>query len=178
MAPVLSLATTMPRRLIWAAVVAIGTTGCDLSTKYWAIQTTARGPKPLIGGLLDLVHAENPGMAFSLMRDWPATLRTYVLTAATISTVALALIAFGRRHLSIAGTVGLGLVLGGALGNLVDRLRGGTVTDFLYVHRGTFSWPVFNVADIAVSCGAFLLLFVGWDWRRSRVSLGVPRRPS
>jgi signal peptidase II len=169
---------TMGRRLIWAIAVAVETTGCDLSTKYWAIQTTARGPRPLIGGLLDLVHAENPGMAFSLMHDWPAGVRTYFLTAATLCTLVLAFVSFGRRHLSIAGTLGLGLVLGGALGNLLDRLRGGTVTDFLYVHRGAFSWPVFNVADIAVSCGAVLLLFVGWDWRRSRVALGVPRRPS
>jgi signal peptidase II len=58
---------------------------------------------------------------------------------------------------------GLGLVIGGAAGNLVDRLRGGTVTDFLYLHRGKFSWPVFNVADIAVSCGALLLFFAWWS---------------
>ena len=165
-------------RLIWGIAVALGTTSCDLSTKYWAIQSTAHGPRPLIRGLLDLVHAENPGMAFSLMHDWPAGVRAVLLTAAPLVTLLIAILAFGRRRLSPAGTLGLALVLGGALGNLVDRLRGGTVTDFLYVHRGAFSWPVFNVADIAVSCGAVLLLFVGRDWERSRVALGVSRRSS
>ena len=52
--------------------------------------------------------------------------------------------------------IAIGLITGGALGNLIDRAHNGTVTDFLHVHRGAFDWPAFNVADIAVTCGAIL----------------------
>jgi signal peptidase II len=166
----------MRRRFLAAVAVALATSGCDLSTKYWAIQTTAHGARPLIPGALDLVHAENPGMAFSLMRHWPAHLRTYLLVGAALCFVIASLVVLTRHRLSKLSTMGLGLAMGGALGNLVDRVHGGTVTDFLYVHRGAFSWPVFNVADVAVSCGAFLLLFAVRKEALSRDALGAPRR--
>lgn len=139
--------------------IALATSGCDLSTKVWAIQSTAQGPRSLIPGLLDLVHRENPGMAFSLMVHWPAGVRMALLGGAALVAVAFGLYTVAQRKLAMAPTVAIGLIIGGALGNLVSRLQSGTVTDFLHVHRGSFDWPAFNVADMAVSCGAILLAF-------------------
>jgi signal peptidase II len=149
----------MHRPLLLAIVIALGTSGCDLSTKAWAIQSTAGGPRSLIPGLLDLVHRENPGMAFSLMVHWPASVRMILLGGGALIAVGFGLYTVASRALSLGATTAVGLIVGGALGNLVNRLQTGTVTDFIHVHRGWFDWPAFNVADIAVSCGAILLAF-------------------
>src|SRR5882724_10686174 len=121
----------MARPFVVPLGVALVTSGCDLPTKYWAIQTTARGSRPLIPGALDLVHTENPGMAFSLMQNWPEGIRTTLLVAVSLVALVAALLAVARRRLSLVATSAIGLVMGGALGNLVDRMHGGTVTDFL-----------------------------------------------
>jgi signal peptidase II len=149
----------MNRHLLTAIIIALATSGCDLSTKVWAIQSTAQGPRSLIPGILDLVHRENPGMAFSLMVHWPASVRMIVLGGAALGAVAFGLYTAAKRNISAGATVAIGLIVGGALGNLVSRVQSGTVTDFLHVHRGSFDWPAFNVADMAVSCGAILLAF-------------------
>src|SRR5438132_7924322 len=99
----------MNRRLAVATVVALFTTGCDLSSKYWAIQTTARGPKLVIEGALDLVHWENPGMAFSLMRNWPPGVRMWLLSIAAVVAIAIGLIAVAKKPMGRAGTIGVGL---------------------------------------------------------------------
>src|SRR5262249_33614128 len=128
------------------------------SSKHWAIQTTARGPRSVIPGTLDLVHWENPGMAFSLMRTWPAGVRMWLLSVAAVAAIIFGMIVVARRPMGLIGTIGIGLIMGGALGNFLDRLHNGKVTDFLHLHRGAFDWPAFNVADIAVTCGALLML--------------------
>src|SRR4051812_33526815 len=143
--------------LLVAGLIAVTTSACDLSSKRWAIRTTAGGPKHVIPGALDLVHWENPGMAFSLMRDWQPLIRTVILTSAAVVAIVAALFTLAKRPMSQWTVVAIGLIMGGATGNLLDRLGDGTVTDFLFFHRGTFSWPAFNVADIAVSVGAGLL---------------------
>jgi signal peptidase II len=160
---------SMNRSIPIATVVALCTSGCDLSSKHWAILTTARGPRSVIPGALDLVHWENPGMAFSLMRDWPPGVRMWLLSAAAIVAIIIGLVALARRPMGLIGTIGIGLIMGGALGNFLDRAHNGTVTDFLHVHRGSFDWPAFNVADIAVTCGAFLML-IGMSKRARRAS--------
>lgn len=150
---------SMNRSLITATVVALCTSGCDLSSKHWAILSTARGPRSVIPGALDLVHWENPGMAFSLMRNWPPGIRMWLLGVAAIIAIVIGVVSVALRPMKLSGTIGVGLIMGGALGNFIDRAHNGTVTDFLHVHRGAFDWPAFNVADIAVTCGAFLMLF-------------------
>jgi signal peptidase II len=156
----------MRRPLTIAILVALLISGCDLSSKQWAIQSTASGPRSVIPGALDLVHWENPGMAFSLMRTWPAGIRTVLLGSAALLAIVIGLVAVAKLPMRLSAIIGVGLVMGGALGNFIDRAHNGTVTDFLHLHRGAFDWPAFNVADIAVTCGA--LLFV----------LSQPRRGS
>jgi signal peptidase II len=146
----------MVKPLVTAVFIALFTSGCDLSSKHWAILSTAGGPRSVIPGALDLVHWENPGMAFSLMRTWPPTLRTIILGTAAIAAISVGFYAVATRPMRRSAIVAIGLIAGGALGNLIDRAQNGTVTDFLHVHRGAFDWPAFNVADIAVTCGAIL----------------------
>jgi signal peptidase II len=148
------------RPLVIAIFVALATSGCDLSVKQWAIQATSKGqPRSMIPGALDLVHWENPGMAFSLMRGWPPGVRMWLLSLAAVAAILFGLVTVARRPLRLSAIIGIGLIMGGALGNFIDRAHNGSVTDFLHVHRGTFDWPAFNVADIAVTCGAALLMF-------------------
>ena len=118
------------RPLALAVVVALVTTGCDLSSKQWAIRTTALGPRPIIPGALDLVHWENPAMAFSLMRSWPPGIRMALLCVAAVTAIAVGLFLVAQKPMRASATVALGLIMGGALGNFIDRAQNGTVTRF------------------------------------------------
>jgi signal peptidase II len=106
-------------------------------------------------------HVENPGAAFSLFNDSssPERVRWLLLIFSLVAAIAvlIALVKLGRRV--TATSVGLALILGGALGNAYDRLRFGYVIDFLEVHIIHYHWPDFNVADSAIVVGGILLLY-------------------
>lgn len=107
-----------------------------------------------------LVRVHNSGAAFSILADASGWQRGFFIVVALVASVAITY--FLRKHarepwLAFA----LALVLGGALGNLIDRVLLGHVVDFLYFHYRDFSWPAFNVADIAISCGAIILVADG-----------------
>jgi signal peptidase II len=143
-----------PRRR--GAIILFGTAAgvflLDRVTKVWAERTLVDHPIDVIGGVLTLRYTTNSGGAFSLGQSAP-----WFFAAATLVVSALiVLTSFHRR--SVLSSIALGLILGGALGNLADRvllgpgLRG-HVVDFIDFHV----WPVFNVADSAVVIGAILL---------------------
>jgi signal peptidase II len=114
----------------------------------------------VIPGFFRLTHLENPGAAFSLFADSPSSFRTGLLIA--ISVAALAVVGYllwTRRNLFTSTTLALALIMGGALGNLWDRLSDGKVTDFLDFYIGVHHWPPFNLADSAIVVGALLLMF-------------------
>lgn len=124
---------------------------------------------PVIPGIFNIVHAENPGAAFSMLADAPLAIRRFVLIG--LSGVIMAIVAYLLFRPKNAGEtavtpIGLALVLGGALGNFWDRVVIGTVTDFLQVFIGPYEYPSFNVADSAVFCGAALLLMDMWRTRK------------
>lgn len=130
---------------------ALGILLLDQIAKFWAERELAGGRViPLIGGYLGLSLAHNSGAAFGLL---PSAGTALTLLAA----VAAILLASYGRSLATGGVraVTVALLLGGALGNLVDRLRFGHVIDFI----ASSFWPTFNVADIAITCGAALLAF-------------------
>lgn len=117
--------------------------------------------KQIIPGWLRIVHSENPGAAFGVLAEGNALLRSIVLIG--ISTLVLAFVAsalWSRKSAftATATRAGLSLILGGAVGNLFDRISLGTVTDFIEVYHGSWSFPAFNVADSAITIGAALLL--------------------
>lgn len=122
---------------------------------------TALDSISVLPGWLRIVHTENPGAAFGVLADGNPILRTAVLIG--ISTVVLVFVAsalWSRKSSFAAGStrLGLALILGGAIGNLYDRIVHGTVTDFIEVYHGSWSFPAFNVADSAITIGALLLL--------------------
>jgi signal peptidase II len=115
----------------------------------------------IIPDWLRIVHTENPGAAFGFLAEGNPYLRSAVLvgvSAVVLVFVASALWGRGSSFTSSGARLGLSFVLGGAIGNLYDRIAHGTVTDFIEVYHGTWFFPAFNVADSAITVGAVLLL--------------------
>ena len=136
-------------------LIAVVVVALDQISKSWIRSHLALGESfPEIGRLL-IIHLQNTGSAFGFF-----TGQGFLLTI--IALVGLVIILMFFRYLSqssLLGTIALGLVFGGAIGNLTDRLRIGSVTDFIYVRLwGDFYWPAFNVADSALSVGIIALL--------------------
>ncbi len=126
----------------------------DQATKT-AIRTQA---EQLAGGIsvmpgFNLVHSRNEGVAFGLFTDAPWWVLS--LVAGAICVWLLYTMATATRKTE---AVAAGLIVGGALGNIIDRIHLGGVTDFLYFYIRTWHWPAFNFADVAVVCGIALLL--------------------
>lgn len=141
--------------------------GLDRLTKAWAERALADGPVEVIGGILRFRFVTNSGGAFSLGTSAP-----WFFAAATVAVSGL-IVATAFRRRSPWQAIALGLILGGALGNLTDRVvRGpalrGEVVDF--VDFGI--WPVFNVADMAVVGGALLLAWASFHARAERAGEG------
>lgn len=125
----------------------------DLWTKQWATRTLAGGPSvPVIGELVRFTYVRNSGIAFGLGAGLPFPY--YVFSIVAVLAI-LILFVRGRVH-GPGRRLALALILGGALGNLVDRLTTGLVVDFIDIGWGRWHWPVFNVADSAVSVGVVL----------------------
>jgi len=117
-------------------------------------------PVEVIEGFFNLTLVMNPGLAFGLLGGVPAPWRWIVAVLSLIALVVLARVAL--RVLPTGGwqgIVAIGLIFGGALGNLVDRARFGAVVDFVDVHLYGYHWPAFNVADSAITVGVALLAF-------------------
>jgi lipoprotein signal peptidase len=113
----------------------------------------------IIPGFFRLTHTENTGAAFSLFADSPSHWKTVLLIAfsATAVVVVAGLLWRQGHALSLTG-IALSLILGGAVGNLWDRVANGRVVDFLLFYVGKYEWPVFNLADSAIVVGAALLV--------------------
>ena len=111
-----------------------------------------------VTGYFNLVHIHNPGAAFSLLANQPGWQRFFFLGIALVACVVIFFLL--RRASRPRYAIALALILGGALGNVIDRLLYGYVIDFLDFHLGAWHWPAFNVADSAITLGASLLV---WD---------------
>lgn len=115
----------------------------------------------VIPGWLRIIHTENPGAAFGVLADGNRWLRTGILIGVSGLVLIFVATALWGRKTTLIGPVtrsALALIFGGALGNLYDRVAYGTVTDFIEVYHGTWSFPAFNVADSAITVGAILLV--------------------
>jgi signal peptidase II len=144
------------------AVVAVAILGLDILTKVLSVaELEGRPPVELLGGAVYLILVRNPGAAFSL-----ATGYTWVLTLIAVAVVVV-IVRISRKLRSTGWALALGLVLGGALGNLTDRLfrapgpLQGHVVDVVSVFAPDGSvWPVFNLADSSIVCGGILLVLM------------------
>ena len=131
----------------------------DQLTKAMALRRLAPGvPAPVLEGLFSLTLVMNPGLAFGMLSGAPDGWRWI---AGVLSLVALAILSvIAARLLPTGGAwtaLSLGLVFGGAAGNLIDRVRFGAVVDFLDFYWRGYHWPAFNVADSAITVGVALL---------------------
>ncbi|HEY2545373.1 MAG TPA: signal peptidase II [Candidatus Acidoferrum sp.] len=148
----------LPSRLKWLwltlAIVIL-----DRATKAWFETQTALGWRhEVVRHLIYLVHSSNPGIAFSFFADSNSPwLRTLLIGGALVVICALAWLLVAGQG-GAAASAGLALLLGGATGNVTDRILHGAVTDFFEVWIGTYRWPAFNVADSAITIGAILLI--------------------
>jgi|SRR5277367_2548080 len=112
----------------------------------------------IIPGFFRITHVENTGAAFSLFADSSSHWKMFFLISFSLVALAIVLALLLRSSHTMATTgIGLSLILGGALGNLWDRLLSGRVVDFLLFYIGPYQWPAFNVADSAIVVGAGLL---------------------
>ncbi len=113
----------------------------------------------IIPGLFRLTHTENTGAAFSLFADSTAPWKTVMLIGFSgVALIVVSVLLWKNHDAHIATGVGLSLIMGGAVGNLWDRLARGRVIDFLLVYVKQYQWPVFNLADSAIVVGAGLLV--------------------
>src|SRR6267143_1942771 len=114
----------------------------------------------VIPGFFRLTHVENRGAAFGLFADSPSEWKITVLVLFSVVALAIVSVLLWRNSHSMQSTgIGLALILGGAVGNLWDRLLNGRVVDFLLFYIGQYQWPAFNVADSAIVAGAALLVY-------------------
>ena len=148
----------MIRSLLALVMIASAVLALDQWTKRWATEHLAfRPPVPVIGEFLQLTYTRNSGVAFGL---GAGTGFPYYLFSMAAAAIILWMFLAGKVHGPLR-QLALSLILGGALGNLVDRLKTGEVVDFIQILWGRF--PVFNVADTAVSAGVALF---AWSWTR------------
>lgn len=143
-------------------LIALAVVVFDRLTKLWIEHSLADFDSiSVIPGLFRIVHTENPGAAFGFLADGNVLLRVAVLIGVSVIVVvfvALALWSHRTSFTALWSRLGLALILGGAIGNLWDRVFRGTVTDFLEIYQGAWTFPAFNVADSAITIGAVLLL--------------------
>jgi signal peptidase II len=128
----------------------------DLVTKAWVVGAFKEGDELPVTGFMSLVLAYNSGAAFSFLAGADGWQRWFFAVIAVVASGVLLWML--KRGGSRVLCVGLALILGGALGNLWDRMMLGHVVDFLLLHYRGWSWPAFNVADSAISVGAVLLV--------------------
>jgi len=113
----------------------------------------------IIPGFFRITHTENPGAAFSLFANSPSHWRTAALVSFSVVAMVVVSILLWRQARSVTLTgIALSLILGGAVGNLWDRVASGRVVDFLLFYVKQYEWPVFNLADSAIVVGASLLV--------------------
>ena len=156
----------MPRALPWFAAAA-AIVVLDQLTKWAVLARFAPGERLEVTGFFNLVLVFNKGAAFSFLADapgWQAPLLiAFALAAAGIVTALIL-----RNPAKSLFCASLALILGGAIGNLIDRLRFGQVVDFLDFHALGWHWPAFNVADSAISVGAVILILEGFIRREKQ----------
>jgi signal peptidase II len=144
------------RRLLWL-FLPLGVLGLDWFSKVWILANFQRGElKTLIPGFFNLTLGMNPGAIFGSFSGTPSSIRTALFTLATLVAVIYFGVEFLRERTPTVQRVALGLILGGAIGNAVDRLVHGAVVDVLdFVFWGWHYWT-FNLADSGIVCGVIL----------------------
>lgn len=152
-------AAMSPKLLFFVVPFVIGYAADQLTKQLIIDGIPLYGLTTVIPGVFDLTHVRNPGGAWSLLADGDASTRIPFFVGAGVVAIGMLLYFYAQleAHARLSATA-LGMVLGGALGNLTDRIRHGEVVDFLQVHLPGYTWPTFNVADSLVVVGVIILM--------------------
>ena len=142
----------------------------DQLSKAWILATIRLHEGfPLIDGFFNIVHVRNPGAAFGFLAAAPPLFRYVFFIVVTLAAILLILHYLRVSRIEEISLISaLALILAGAAGNLIDRVRFGEVVDFLDVYIGAHHWPAFNVADSAITVGAAILIAVLLRRRKER----------
>lgn len=157
-----------PSRLRWL-LLTLFVVVADRATKGLIEARTAEGwHHEVIPRFVELVHSRNPGIAFSMFANSQSPwLRTGLISLSVLFVAVLSWLLLTSKQVSWRSLAGLALLIGGAAGNLTDRIVHGAVTDFFQVWFGSYAYPAFNVADSAITVGAiFVLLDVVFSPRK------------
>ena len=150
-------------KYLWVAIVALSIVLLDQVTKLWvAASMRLHQSTPVVDGFFNLTYVRNTGAAFSMFADHAAGFRVPFFVVASL--VAVVVILSFVRHVPASqklALAGCAFVLGGAVGNLIDRIAYGEVIDFLDVYWRDWHWPAFNVADSFITVGVVVLLLRG-----------------
>jgi signal peptidase II len=140
----------------------------DQASKLWIVgHFSLYESLPVIPGLFNLTYLTNTGAAFGLLAgDHGAWRQVFFVGVAVAALTAICFLYRKLRPVSVWYGVALGLIAGGAVGNLIDRLRLGSVIDFLDVHIGVHHWPAFNLADSAITVGVAIFLLINFFFDR------------
>jgi len=152
----------------WGIVSALLVLAADQASKYWILHVLDLPDlrQVVLLPVLNLTMVWNQGVTFGLLNGLGSWSHFVLAGIALIVVVALGL--WLRRAENALAAVSIGAIAGGAVGNVIDRLRYGAVVDFLHAHIGDWSWYVFNVADAAIVCGVALLVLESQFRRRPR----------
>jgi signal peptidase II len=150
---------TLVRKFSVPIVSAVLLGAVDQASKVWAVRNLPLFElREIVPGFFGLVHVRNTGVAFSLLSNLDPRWVHPLLILATMLAMGAVLAYIAFLPCRGAAPVGLGLILGGAIGNLIDRARLGYVVDFLDLYWHNHHWPTFNVADVGITVGVALLL--------------------
>jgi signal peptidase II len=142
------------RRALFLAVLVLI---ADQASKWWILETASDAPRVReVTDFFNLVLVRNRGVSFGMLRDQGAALG--YLFPLVMGAVVAGLLVWLRRVHAMPVALALGAVIGGAIGNIIDRVRLGAVTDFLDFHWQGWHWPAFNIADSAICLGVIVLL--------------------
>ena len=142
----------------------------SLATSAWILSTMRiHDSFVVVEGFFSITHVRNPGAAFGFLAGAPPLFRYLFFIAITVAAIALILYYLHSSRIEEPSLVSaLALILAGAVGNLIDRIRFGEVVDFLDVYIGSYHWPAFNVADSAITVGAGVLMAILLRRRKER----------
>ena len=150
--------TTNTRFFAWMAVAGLVVIA-DQVTKWAIVEWVALYEKVPLNSFINLTHQRNTGAAFSFLADAGGWQRWFFVVLATGVSIVIAVWLWRiRNERQSVLSAGLALVLGGAIGNLIDRFNYGYVTDFIQVWFGDWAYPSFNIADVGITIGAALLI--------------------
>lgn len=138
----------------------------DLASKYWVESALEFGQSIPLTGFFNLVLTYNPGAAFSFLSDQPGWQRWFLSGIAGGAALLIVYLLNKYKHEKLF-CLSLSLILGGAVGNLYDRITLGHVVDFLDFYIGHYHWPAFNIADSAIFIGAALMIYESFQGKEN-----------